>query len=100
MTFVEGSVLSLTEIIHHRILQPASAGASESEPCSGFLPLADSEFPLVQQAEHPTTQQIMWSIHPCNVRQAVEAILPETERSSERWLETWLMLTSTLVDLS
>jgi metal transporter CNNM len=82
-----------------------------------------SPFPLLQQTEHPTTGDIVWSIHPCRVATAVGEVLshsssglaaPETggrpdatdvdtETNVEwglRWLETWFMLSSTIVDLS
>jgi hypothetical protein len=36
-----------------------------------------SPFPLLQQTEHPTTGQVVWSVHPCRVAEAVEEVLAD-----------------------
>lgn len=87
-----------------------------------------SPFPLLQQLDHPITGEVVWSVHPCQVGQAVEEVLAgekgdtnsaesqehgendggkaqEQQRSSVeerqlKWLETWMMLSSGVVDLT
>lgn len=81
-----------------------------------------SPFPLLQQLEHPFTGDVVWSVHPCQVGTAVEEVLSaeedekarrtarggvEGEKGKDiktgrelRWLETWVMLSSGVVDLS
>jgi len=81
-----------------------------------------SPFPLIQQCEHPSTGEVVWGIHPCQVGFAVEEIIAAEGGSSQdgikdglgramedgneqrekrglKWLETWLMLSSGVVDL-
>ncbi|WVQ74955.1 hypothetical protein IAR50_004563 [Cryptococcus sp. DSM 104548] len=72
-------------------------------------PMADEEgqqpFPLVQSTEHPTTGQLVFSIHPCKVSGAVDEVLAaECTNSREyggllAWLEVWMMLTGRVADL-
>ena len=81
--------------------------------------LPNSPFPLLQQTEHPVTGEIVWSVHPCQVGPAVSEILAEDigsvgmeEETSQgldnedegvkrgvRWLEVWMMLSNSIVDL-
>jgi metal transporter CNNM len=99
LTASGGSVLPLDQIMQLGIVKRPHAEAVALSAGVTHILLDGSPFPLLQQTEHPTTQQVVWSIHPCNVRDAVETILPPGERTPLKWLETWLMLSSTLVDL-
>ncbi|OXC63835.1 hypothetical protein AYX13_06518 [Cryptococcus neoformans] len=64
-----------------------------------------SPFPLVQSTEHPTTGELVFSVHPCRIGGAVEEIL-KTEglgkgaQASLEWLEVWMAMTSRIADLT
>ncbi|WOO83829.1 Protein MAM3 [Vanrija pseudolonga] len=69
------------------------------------LMLPGAPFPLLQQTEHPVTGDMVWSVHPCEVSNAVHQILvAEGEESALRsrlsWLEAWFMLSDSIVDLT
>ncbi|KAL0249860.1 hypothetical protein I308_103163 [Cryptococcus tetragattii IND107] len=64
-----------------------------------------SPFPLVQSTEHPTTGELVFSVHPCRVRGAVEEVLKaeglgKGARASLEWLEVWMAMTSRIADLT
>lgn len=64
-----------------------------------------SPFPLVQSTEHPTTGELVFSVHPCRVRRAVEEVLTaeglgKGARASLEWLEVWMAMTSRIADLT
>ena len=61
-----------------------------------YLP-SDQTFPLLQFAEHPMTGQGCWSVHPCHVGEVVGELL---QHNGQTWLETWLMLSGAVVDLT
>jgi hypothetical protein len=75
------------------------------------LLLPDSPFPLIQQTQHLTTNEVVWAIHPCQVAGAVREILKEEYGEGYgpgqgvegakglKWLETWMMLSGNVVDL-
>ncbi|ORX38545.1 hypothetical protein BD324DRAFT_621300 [Kockovaella imperatae] len=114
-----GAPLSLTSLIATAILrpnaqiQPLPVGDNEDETRLDVLLLdPHSPFPLIQQTEHPSTGQIAWGIHPCQIASAVDEVLEAEPRSDTRpvskqeqesrvkWLETWMMITSGVVDLA
>lgn len=82
------------------------------------MPDQTSPFPLVQQTEHPTTGLRVWGVHPCNVAEAIHELVSaaqpgQTTSSSDPghevddgdesgvgWLETWMMLSSSIVNLT
>lgn len=83
------------------------------------MPDQTSPFPLVQQTEHPNGTRV-WGVHPCNVAEAIHELVSvsaaptgQTTSSSDpghevnggdesgvRWLETWMMLSSSIVNLA
>lgn len=84
---------------------PSASPTGEEEGSSGaptitqdavYLP-TDQTFPLLQFAEHPITGQGCWSVHPCHVAEAVDELL---QHNGQTWLETWLMLSGAIVDLT
>ncbi|KLT40688.1 hypothetical protein CC85DRAFT_287200 [Cutaneotrichosporon oleaginosum] len=75
--------------------------APGSRPDALLLPAAP--FPLIQAGEHPVTGIAVWSVHPCEVRNAVEEIVRAEGGEGDRglrWLEAWFMLSDSVVDLT
>ncbi|BEI83001.1 hypothetical protein CcaverHIS002_0308690 [Cutaneotrichosporon cavernicola] len=66
------------------------------------LLLPAAPFPLIQASEHPVTGAAVWSVHPCEVRNAVQEIVAAEggEGDRLRWLEAWFMLSDSVVDLT
>lgn len=65
--------------------------------------LPNQPFPLLQVAEHPVTGELGWAVHPCEVGGAVSEIIEHEGGQGDgqvRWLETWFMLSDSVVDLS
>jgi ubiquitin-like-conjugating enzyme ATG10 len=68
-----------------------------------------SVFPLLSQGDHPVLQILCWYFHPCETERAVKELLRERQTAegqdgaatmgTEQWLETWLVVLSTLVNL-
>ena len=66
-----------------------------------------ADFPLLAQAEHPSTSEGVWALHPCHTQQAVEEVIAASQKDGEdggteggvEWLEAWLMVVGTVVDL-
>ncbi|KAL7414681.1 hypothetical protein BDY24DRAFT_384189 [Mrakia frigida] len=66
----------------------------------------EADFPLLAQAEHPSTGEGVWALHPCHLQEALEEVIKHGESGNEeggsgglRWLESWLMLVGTVVDM-
>lgn len=71
----------------------------------------EADFPLLAQAEHPSTGEGVWALHPCHLQEALEEVVKasreeglggrgeEGESDGLIWMETWLMLVGTAVDL-
>lgn len=65
--------------------------------------------PFLSQADHPATGRPAWFVHPCETEAVVKEVLEETKKNEggvggveakgERWLRTWLMVVSSVVDL-
>ncbi len=108
MFFAGGAPLLLSTLLSTGILRgdhPVSGGSRDN----ALLMDSNSPFPLLQQTEHPTTGDVVWSVHPCQVSAAVDEVLRAegirgTERGNEReglrWLEAWMMRSDEVVDLS
>jgi hypothetical protein len=83
------------------------------------MPDQTSPFPLVQMTEHPTTGTRVWGVHPCNVAEAIHELVSvsatppgqttssdpghevdDGDESGVRWLETWMILSSSIVNLT
>ncbi|GMK53596.1 hypothetical protein CspeluHIS016_0101820 [Cutaneotrichosporon spelunceum] len=77
---------------------------TDTEPSSrtDALLLPAAPFPLIQASEHPVTGSTVWSVHPCEVRNAVQEIVAAEGGGGDglRWLEAWLMLSDSVVDLT
>lgn len=100
--------LSLPELLASVLLRPPPATILVGEGSALQLPSEldqGAEFPLLSLAEHPVTGEVMWAAHPCHSAEAVDEVLrSETDPEAERdealaWLETWLMIVGTLIDL-
>ncbi|ORY35604.1 hypothetical protein BCR39DRAFT_511086 [Naematelia encephala] len=94
-----GSSLSLKSLLSSGILHDSRLYDDRND---AIMLDPHSPFPLLQQSEHPETGEIVWSIHPCHVRDAVEEILAEEgqDKGALRWLETWLMISASIVNLN
>lgn len=74
-----------------------SEGAAPTITQDAVYLLTDQTFPLLQFAEHPVTGQGCWSVHPCHVGEAVGELVAV---NGQTWLETWVMLSGAVIDLT
>lgn len=98
--------LTLTELVEHVL---RASPPTEAERADAIM-LPGAPFPLLQQTEHPVTGDMVWSVHPCEVRAAVAEVVqsemddesqsPDTTALPVRWLEAWFMLSDSVVNLS
>ncbi|WVO13451.1 hypothetical protein L204_101067 [Cryptococcus depauperatus] len=77
----------------------------EQIPCTEESENETSCFPLVQSAEHPTTGDLVLTIHPCKISGAVEEVLrseglEKDDQKGLRWLEAWMMMSGRVADLT
>jgi ubiquitin-like-conjugating enzyme ATG10 len=62
-------------------------------------------FPLLSQGDHPTLQVPCWYFHPCETGAAVGELLAAGKqdvverREAREWLETWMAMLGTVVNL-
>ncbi|KAG8910616.1 hypothetical protein FRC01_006231, partial [Tulasnella sp. 417] len=67
----------------------------------------NAQFPVLAQGDHPVLGTPCWVFHPCETSTAIREILDElvgdgwtgSEGDFVRWLETWFMVLSSVVDL-
>ncbi|WWD19045.1 hypothetical protein CI109_103503 [Kwoniella shandongensis] len=114
-----GAPLSVISLLKLNVLHPPSPAPSttspfqsqsNSTPSDTLLQDPSSPFPLLTSTEHPTTGELVFSIHPCKVSAAVDEIVHAEGRTEENgadeelahlgWLESWMMLTNGVVDLT
>lgn len=102
----DGAPLSHTELIrstvfHRDAIEAASAHSGQAEPRPPVI---------ISQADHPVTGFASWFVHPCETETLVREVLeacpaPATTDEEEeadfpvQWLDAWLMLIGSLVDL-
>lgn len=92
----EGVPLPLSKVVEYILRY-------EGEYREDAIMLPGAPFPLLQQTEHPVTGDVVWSVHPCEVRGAVAEVLAAEagdEDMGVRWLETWFTLSDSVVNLS
>lgn len=112
-----GTPAPLASIAAH-LLRADIPTSTDPQARADALMLPSAPFPLIQAGEHPVTGGNVWSVHPCEVRNAVEEIVLADELEDEgkkegkkgegegersrgvRWLEAWFMLTDSVVDLT
>ncbi|ORY81802.1 hypothetical protein BCR35DRAFT_265748, partial [Leucosporidium creatinivorum] len=113
--WTSGSPLTLDQLLDSTIfhpkdptLYPFSTLAPSSSSSSSPTDLAPP-FPFLSQGEHPTLGTPAWFLHPCETEAIMEDVLSSVERESGgdseekawrgRWLESWLMVVGSVVDL-
>jgi len=68
---------------------------------------APTAFPVIAQGDHPVLGTPCWVFHPCETSAAIQEVLDEiigdnwTDSDADflKWLETWFMILSGVVDL-
>lgn len=111
-----GSPLTLDQILRSTIFHcpdpstyPFSTLPPPSSESSTTLTDPSPSFPFLSQGEHPTLGMPAWFLHPCETEAIMRDVLGSVEvqgvRESEgegwrgKWLETWLMVVGSVVDL-
>ena len=104
---IDGAPLSLVGLMSANLLRAgAHVPTLDVEREDAIFVEHDSPFPLLQQTEHPTTGDIVWSVHPCHVSTAVmevlcaDSVIGTGASDNLRWLEAWMMISDGIVDLS
>lgn len=90
----------------------SSSRPSLFSPASSPSPARSLRLPFLSQADHPATGRPAWYVHPCETQGVVGEVLgasssagqeardaAEEDEEAMRWLETWLMVVSSVVDL-
>jgi len=109
----DGSPLSLdhlvqTNLFTQTVLAGASVRGTHIEPRASTPPPSQeggAVFPLLSQGDHPTLQVPCWYLHPCETGVAVgELLAAGTHDTAEgrtpcEWLEAWIAMLSTAVNL-
>lgn len=101
-----GTPATLENLIALGMIRPPASAISDKLGIAVELvpPAVDgATFPLLSLTEHPVTGEMMWALHPCHLTEVVEEILATevaTCAVGVRWLETWLMVVGSVVDLS
>ena len=77
----------------------------DSETTDFALTLQSSPFPLLSQGDHPTLGIPCWYLHPCESATAVNEFMAEEasdlnqETLCTRWLEIWLMVVGSVLNV-
>ncbi|KIJ70170.1 hypothetical protein HYDPIDRAFT_79298, partial [Hydnomerulius pinastri MD-312] len=100
---LSGAPLVLSEIMRTPLLRSHAFEGTEVTPFS--IGQSSSNFPLLSFADHPTLGTPCWYLHPCETGPAVEEIMKATQEDAQvldphrlRWLETWFLVLSSVVD--
>ncbi|WVF72790.1 hypothetical protein IAT40_007608 [Kwoniella sp. CBS 6097] len=74
-----GAPLPISQLLQLLFLRntpgDSAFGQSSSKAGDTILLSPDSPFPLIQSTEHPSTGELVFSIHPCRISEAVAEIL-------------------------
>jgi ubiquitin-like-conjugating enzyme ATG10 len=100
----DGSTISIPILLHSTAFHsvPASIGGDNEEEHS-------EPEPALSMSDHPTTNTPCYALHPCQTKVLMEEILnnlslqDELEHQNDwrrKWLESWIMIVGTVVDLS
>ncbi|KAM0751384.1 hypothetical protein T439DRAFT_325522 [Meredithblackwellia eburnea MCA 4105] len=99
-----GSPLSAKELILSTIFHPRLS--TSQYPFNTLTSSTAERLPFLSQGDHPTLNTPCWFLHPCETETIVSQVLEESrawtgrESDWERdWLETWLMVVGSVVDL-
>ncbi|KIM46264.1 hypothetical protein M413DRAFT_426701 [Hebeloma cylindrosporum] len=99
-----GSPLSLDDILQTSIFKLERPSGSETT--SFALTLPSASFPLLSQGDHPTLGTPCWYFHPCETDRAVSEFMMEVEQTEwsremrlVRWLELWLMVVGSVLNV-
>jgi len=96
-----------------RSRDPSIYPFSTLSPLSVDSPTAPTDpappFPFLSHGEHPTLGTPAWFLHPCETESIMKDVLGSAEQQGEgddenegwrgRWLESWLMVVGSVVDL-
>lgn len=101
---VDGAPLSLDGILQTSIFKLKRPSGSETT--SFALTLPSASFPLLSQGDHPILGTPCWYFHPCETDTAVNEFMAEVEQADwsgemrlVRWLELWLMIVGSILNL-
>jgi hypothetical protein len=104
MFLTDGLPLPLADLVQTSLFKVKPPDGSETTTFALTLPSAP--FPLLSQGDHPTLGTPCWYLHPCQADVAVGEFMSEAEKPnwteetrSVRWLELWLMIVGSIVNL-
>ena len=100
----DGLPLPLADLVQTSLFKAKPPEGSEMTTFALTLPSAP--FPLLSQGDHPTLGTPCWYLHPCQTDVAVGEFMSEAEEPNwteetrcVRWLELWLMIVGSVVNL-
>lgn len=100
----EGSPLSLSDLLNTTLFRVSAFSGTEASAFAITKP--NTNFPLLSQGDHPTLGTPFWYLHPCETDKAVEEIMSallgqelKGEMRLARWLKTWFMVLSSVVNI-
>jgi hypothetical protein len=101
---IDGLPLPLADLVQTSFFKVKPPDGSETTTFALTLPSAP--FPLLSQGDHPTLGTSCWYFHPCQSDAAVGEFMLEAESPNwteetrfVRWLELWLMIVGSVVNL-
>jgi len=98
----DGSPVPLESILQSTLFHKHVLPPTVHNSFSLTLATEDSQdsttFPLLSQGDHPVLGTPCWYIHPCETASAMSELLKDSGQRAA-WLELWLMLIGTIVDL-
>ncbi|KAF8165420.1 hypothetical protein B0H34DRAFT_238202 [Crassisporium funariophilum] len=99
-----GSFVPLVDVVESSLFKFSPPDGSETTAFAITPPSAP--FPLLSQGEHPTLGCPCWYLHPCETEKAVAEFISEVELPDwneetrlVRWLDLWLMIVGSVLNL-
>ncbi|KAH7100620.1 hypothetical protein BKA62DRAFT_658273 [Auriculariales sp. MPI-PUGE-AT-0066] len=95
-----GAPVPLDRIMRSRLFLQAISRSVRQTPHSLEMPDNEGPFPLLSQGDHPVLGVPCWYLHPCETQRAMDELLKASASGTlSVWLQTWLALISTTIDL-
>lgn len=102
-----GAPLTLPQLLQSSIFHPHSPSTYPYWTLSALHSISTA-LPFISQGSHPTTGAATWFLHPCETEAVMRDVLSSFSSAAEaeevegwrgRWLESWLMVVGSVVNM-